>query len=134
MAMSARHAETSSAPEARSPHDGAERNTSAQRPALASSIAGYRGLIGARHARQRPRRISQEKTGTLSHDAIGFPHEGQRARGDPSAPPRGSRWTTTFRKLPTIRPKIPATTSPNVPNASYGDTARGVTRSRVKAP
>src|SRR5580765_1002210 len=127
--MSARHAEASSAPDARSPHDGANRNTSAQSTPFASSIAGYRTPIGARHARHRPPRISHERTGTLSHAAIGAPHDGQRERGDTSDSPRGRRWTTTFRKLPTIRPKRPATTSPSVANASYGGTASAVTGS-----
>ena len=66
IARSARHAEQRNAPEAKSAQPGARRNTATQRTAFASSTAGYRALIGARQTRQRPRRKSQERTGTLS--------------------------------------------------------------------
>src|SRR5262245_19695979 len=60
--------------------------------------------MGARQARQRPRRASQEATGTLSYQEIAAEQEGQRERGRTRDCSRGRRWTTTFRKLPYTQP------------------------------
>src|SRR5918992_848928 len=54
--------------------------------------------------RQRPRRRSQERTGTLSYGAMATPHDGQDEPGLTSDSPRGSRWMTTLRKRPRIAP------------------------------
>ena len=66
IARRARHAEQRNAPDAKSAHPGARRKTATQSTAFVSSTTGYRTLIGARQTRQRPRRKSQERTGTLS--------------------------------------------------------------------
>jgi hypothetical protein len=50
------------------------------RPVTASTI-GYRGEIGALHARHFPRSHSQPRTGTLSYGLIGVPHEGHAEGG-----------------------------------------------------
>src|SRR5260221_14687130 len=60
--------------------------------------------MGAREARQGPRRTSHETMGTLSYQAMGARHLGQRERGCTSDSPAGRRATTTFKKLPTAPP------------------------------
>src|SRR5262245_27012777 len=47
--------------------------------------------------------------GTLSHAAIGLPQAGQWEPGKARFSPRGSRWMTTFRKLPKSSPSATAT-------------------------
>src|ERR1035437_5492925 len=60
--------------------------------------------MGAPQRRQRPRRSSQDTTGTLSKNATGVPQEGQREPGWTTESPRGNRWMHTFAKEPTIAP------------------------------
>src|SRR5438045_1896768 len=67
-------------------------------------------LIGAPQARQRPRSASHETTGMLSYGLTGAPHDGQRDGGCASDSPRGSRYATTFRNDPMIRPPRAAST------------------------
>src|SRR5687768_14683905 len=83
-------------------------------------MIGYRGEIGALHARHLPPSFSHPITGTLSYHLIGVSHLGQCDGGfdkpsivRSSAPKvvspsfssiRGSRQTTTFRKDPTHAP------------------------------
>src|SRR5215212_8314406 len=59
--------------------------------------------------RQRPRKISHDRTGTLSNAEIACSQEGQRDPGVTSDCSLGSRYTTTFRKLPTTAPSAAAT-------------------------
>jgi hypothetical protein len=47
--------------------------------------------MGVRQARQRPLRISHERTGTLSQAAIGVRQPGQRERGATTDAPFGRR-------------------------------------------
>src|SRR5262249_60464255 len=58
--------------------------------------------------RHLPLRKSQESSGTLSRGATGVSQLGQCERGLTSDCPIGSRYTTTFRKLPMTAPEIPA--------------------------
>ena len=62
--------------------------------------------MGARHARQRPRRSSQPKIGTLSRAAIRAPQDGHRDGGETIDSFLGSRWTQTFAKEP-IAARLP---------------------------
>ena len=50
----------------------------------------------------------QPNTGTLSNQQIGFLHIGQCEGGDIRLSPFGSRYTTTFKKLPTQPPNTAA--------------------------
>src|SRR6266542_2209550 len=72
--------------------------------AVANSTSGYRRLIGASQSAHLPRSSSQPNTGTLCRLRIGRPQEGQRDAGRTSDPPRGTRYTTTFRNEPTASP------------------------------
>jgi hypothetical protein len=67
--------------------------------------------MGVPQLRQRPRRTSQETTGTLSYGLTGAPHFGHREPGLTSDSPIGTRCATTFRKLPITAPNRPATTT-----------------------
>ena len=53
---------------------------------------------------------SHETTGTLSYGLTGAPHSGQCEPGLTSDSPAGTRWATTFRKLPMTAPNRPVTT------------------------
>src|SRR5277367_492840 len=64
--------------------------------------------MGARHARQRARRKSQEMTGTFSNQARACRHCGHLEPGWTMDSPAGTRAMTTLRKLPTTRPKTKA--------------------------
>ena len=109
-----------------------KRNTAAMVSApVRSSTVGYRAEIGAAQAEQRPRRNRKLKTGMFSDAVMGWPQAGHCERGvirlyegssgggppDSSAhcarQPRssifGSRWMTTFKKLPMHRPTMPLT-------------------------
>src|SRR5947199_6690654 len=61
--------------------------------------------MGTPQQRARPRRSSQDTTGTLSRAAMGAPHRGHRLRGRTTDSPAGTRAITTLRKLPTSRPR-----------------------------
>src|SRR5436190_17139037 len=78
--------------------------------AVPSSTRGYWTEIGSPHPRQRPRRTSQETTGTLSYHERPRPHLGQRDGGCTtdclgSAPHRRMQ---TLRKLPRHAPSSAA--------------------------
>src|SRR5687768_7365557 len=79
--------------------------------------------MGTPQLRQRPRRRSQETTGTLSYGFTGASHCGQREPGLTSDSPSGTRCATTFRKLPMTAPNRPATTTSaadaSIARASY---------------
>ncbi len=47
----------------------------------------------------------------LSHPEIWVLHTAQRERGETTDSPSGTRWMTTFRKLPTMAPSSPTTTA-----------------------
>jgi hypothetical protein len=68
--------------------------------AIASSTAGYRHEIGARHDAHRPRNARNETIGTFCHHRIRDPHCGQELGGDTIDSPRGTRQMTTFAKDP----------------------------------
>src|SRR3954465_4125717 len=55
-------------------------------------------------SRQWPRSKSQERIGTLSRARISVPQPGQRERGRTIDSPFGTRWITTFKKLPITAP------------------------------
>ena len=76
----------------------------ANRPAVASSVSGYRTEIRAPQDRHRPRRSSHETTGMLSRDPITAPQRGQADRGSTMERFWGTRSTTTVRKEPNRRP------------------------------
>src|SRR3989441_12496108 len=65
--------------------------------------------IGVAHARQRPRRTTNDTSGTLSYQAMGAPQPGHAERGAHRLRLSGSRAITTFRKLPRTRPKSTTT-------------------------
>src|SRR5437879_6955006 len=67
-------------------------------------MIGYRAEIGSLQYRQRPLRKIHPNTGILSYHASGVLHFGQCDGGVTSDSPRGSRHTTTFKKLPTHAP------------------------------
>src|SRR5919108_411097 len=60
-------------------------------------------------ARHRPRRMAKDSNGTLSYQAIGAPHPGHAERGAHKLRRSGRRAMTTFRKLPSTRPKTTTT-------------------------
>ena len=72
--------------------------------AQADSTNGYRLEMGALQYRQRPRNSTQERTGTLSHQAKVVPQRGQWLEGQRMDSWRGNRQVTTLRKLPTAAP------------------------------
>src|SRR5215475_4841267 len=49
---------------------------------------------------------------------MGVPHAGQRDAGKATLSPRGSRWMTTFRKLPSTRPSETAMLAQNQKGSS----------------
>src|SRR5687768_3491247 len=67
--------------------------------------------MGTWHVRHFPPSQIQLSTGTLSRHASGVPHDGQRDGGVTIDSPAGSLPMQTFRKLPTINPRIPMTRS-----------------------
>ena len=58
--------------------------------------------------RARPRKSSHETTGTLSIARSGVPHAGQCEPGRTTLSSRGTRWMTTFTKLPQTEPQANA--------------------------
>ena len=72
---------------------------------MASSTIGYRTEIAEPHPEQRPRRKIHARTGTFSHGRTRCPQDGHEDGGLTTDMPRGRRWITTFRKLPTQLPK-----------------------------
>src|SRR3981081_2213383 len=78
--------------------------TAANKPAVRSSTAGYRGDIEVPQVRHFPPRISQEMTGILSRSANWVPQLGHLDRGRTIDSLRGTRWMTTLRNEPTASP------------------------------
>ena len=76
---------------------------------VASSTSGYCQAIGARQRRQRRPSSTKLTSGILSYQAIVCRQRGQRDRDPSGDSPVASRTITTFRKLPTIRPKTKIT-------------------------
>src|SRR3954451_16175415 len=104
-----------------------------QMTAVASSIEGYWIEIGSPQPRQRPRRTSQENTGTFSYQLSECPHRGHRECGRTtdclgSAPQRRMQ---TLRKLPITAPNTAAvqTTMPvGTPSNSTRDLVKKYSR------
>src|SRR5579863_3701880 len=65
--------------------------------------------MGARQARQRPRRTRYDRIGMLSAARMGAPQLPQRDPGRTTDSPRGTRAMTTLKKLPQTAPNSPAT-------------------------
>src|SRR2546430_2507873 len=78
---------------------------------VTASTTGYRHEIGSAHARQRPRRSANERSGRLSYHAIAAPQPGHAEPGCQRLRRSGRRAITTFRKLPTMRPNRQTVTS-----------------------
>src|SRR5689334_9934923 len=75
--------------------------------AVTASTIGYLIEIGAAQFRHFPPRTIHPRIGTLSRQAMGFPHFGHFEPGDTIDSPSGKRAMQTLRKLPIIRPKTP---------------------------
>src|SRR3954462_5071243 len=74
--------------------------------AVIASTSGYWTEIGVAQVRQRPRSTIQLTTGTFSYHRSSRWHFVQAEAGQTTDFCSGSRYTQTFRKLPTIAPKI----------------------------
>src|SRR6478672_5614 len=97
--------------------------------ATASSISGYWMEIGGPQPRHRPRRASQERTGTFSYQLSAWPQRGQRDGGRTtdcfgSAPQRRMQ---TLRKLPNTAPNTVA-----APTRMPSGTPSNITRDLVE--
>ena len=92
-----------------------------------NSTDGYRPEIGALQFLHLPSRINQLSIGTLSYGLMGESHLGHAEFGNTIESSFGTRWITTFRKLPTIAPSAKAiaipTASGNPVNASNEENA-----------
>ena len=75
-----------------------------------TSTNGYRAGIAHPQLRQRPRRTSQETTGTLSRWRTGVPQDGQCEPGWVIDSPRGRRLISTLANDPTLNPIARPTT------------------------
>src|SRR3989442_418918 len=95
---------------------------------VSASTTGYRQEIDIAQARQRPRRSANERSGRLSYHAIGVPHRGHAERGRQRLRRSGRRAITTFRKLPTTRPR--RQTAPSATAGRASASARSITSPR----
>src|SRR2546428_11776270 len=101
---------------------------------VSASTTGYRHEIDVTQARQRPRRSANERSGRLSYHAIGVPHRGHAERGRQRLRRTGGAAITTFRKLPTTRPKRQPATSATAGRDSPGAPAHHHPRPEARGP
>src|SRR6266704_2690916 len=92
---------------------------------VSASTTGYRQEIDIAQARQRPRRSANERSGRLSYHALGVPQRGHAERGRQRLQRSGRRAITTFRKLPTTRPR--RQTAPSATAGVASASARSIT-------